>query len=221
MMPKKANLFLAAVLAVFFTTASAMADSGWYTGFNLGLNFQEDQQSIGPSRAVDLDFDTGLLISGQLGYKFPGSNFGRFRAEAELSHRENDVDEIVFNGAEQNGRGEEEVLAGLMNLYYDLNGLSDRIKPFVGVGIGFANIDAEVSYANAFIDDDDTTFAYQFVVGAEYLLSSRISVVGDARFFALDDPELTRFGGPAPVDFVDLNSEYDSFSASVGLRYNF
>ncbi len=220
-MPNTKQHLLAVVAVVFLTASNAAADSGWYTGINLGLNYQEDQQNLGPSRAVDLDFDTGLLFSGHLGYKFRGSEFGRFRAEAELSYRENDVDEIFFNGAEQNGRGEEEVLAGLVNLYYDFNLLSKRFKPFVGVGIGIANIEADVSYAAAFIDDDDTAFAYQLLIGGEYLLTREISLVGDARFFVLDDPELTRFGGPAPVDFVDLESEYDSFSLSVGLRYNF
>lgn len=202
--------------------SSAAAGNGWYTGVNLGLNFQKDQQSTGPSRVVDLDFDTGGFFSGQLGYKFRGTSLGRFRIEAELSHRRNDVDEIVFNGVERIGNGEEKVLAGLINLFYDINAKSKRLIPFVGAGIGLANIDADVAYSpGAFIDDDDTTFAYQFIVGAEYKLTKDFSLIGDARYFALDDPELTRFGGPAPAAFVDLDSEYDSFSASIGLRFNF
>jgi OOP family OmpA-OmpF porin len=218
---KKYLIFpLTAVL--FFIASSAMAGNGWYSGVNLGLNFQNDQESTGPNRVVDLNFDTGGFFAGQLGYKFRGTSFGRFRIEAELSYRQNDVDEIVFNGVERIGSGEEEVLTGLMNLFYDFNAKSKRFIPFVGAGIGLANIDADVAYSpNAFIDDDDTTFAYQFIAGAEYKLTKDLSLIGDARYFALDDPELTRFGGPAPAAFVELDSEYDSFSTTIGLRYNF
>ncbi len=219
-MPTKKYFILSVVTAMFFMAASARADSGWYAGLNAGLNFQFDQESTGPNRLVELDFDTGSLLAGQVGYKFRGDRTGRFRIEAELSYRENDVDEIVFNGVPRVGSGEEGVLAGLMNLFYDFN-LSKRFKPFVGAGLGFANIDADVSYAAAFIDDDDTTFAYQTIIGAEYRLTKEISLIGDARYFALADPELTRFGGPAPAAFVDLDSEYDSFAVSVGLRYSF
>lgn len=217
----KKHFILSVVTVMCFIASSVRADSGWYAGFNAGLNFQYDQESTGPNRVEDLDFDTGSLFAGQLGYRFSGTRVGRFRVEAELSHRENDVDQIVFNGIDRSGGGEEEVLAGLMNLFYDFNGISKRLKPFVGAGLGFANIDADVSYPGAFIDDDDTTLAYQAIAGVEYRLTKEISLIGDARYFALDDPELTRFGGPAPVDFVDLSSEYDSFTLSLGLRYNF
>ncbi len=221
-MPTKNHLVLVAVTMVLFSTTSAMADSGWYAGINTGLNFQYDQESTGPGRVVELDFDTGGLFGGQLGYKFRGTRMGRFRAEAELSYRKNDVDEIVFNGIDRIGSGEEEVLTGLMNLFYDINAHSKRFIPFVGAGIGLANIDADIAYSpGAFIDDDDTTFAYQFMAGAEYKLTKEFSLIGDARYFALDDPVLTRFGGPAPAAFVDLDSEYDSFSTTLGLRYNF
>jgi len=217
---KSLILFWSAV--IFFITSPAMAGSGWYSGFNIGLNLQRDQESTGPSRVVDLDFDTGKYFTGQLGYKFRGASLGRFRIEAELSYRENDVDNIVFNNVDRIGSGEESVLAGLMNLFFDINIRSKRMIPFVGVGLGLANVDANVTYSpGAFIDDSDTAFAYQFIAGAEYKLTTDFSLIGDARYFALDNPELTRFGGPAPAAFVDLDSEYDSFSASIGLRFNF
>ncbi|GJL80095.1 MAG: hypothetical protein NPINA01_30840 [Nitrospinaceae bacterium] len=216
------RLILPLTAILLFIASPTMAGSGWYSGFNLGLNFQFDQESTGPNRVVDLDFDTGGLFAGQLGYKFKGTSLGRFRIEAELSYRENDVDEIVFNGVERVGSGEESVLAGLMNLFYDINAHSKRFIPFVGVGIGLATIDADVAYSpGAFIDDDDTTFAYQFIAGAEYKLTNDFSLIGDLRYFALNDPVLTRFGGPAPAAFVNLDSEYDSFTMSLGLRYNF
>jgi opacity protein-like surface antigen len=221
-MPAKKYFILWITSVLLGISSTALAESKWYAGINGGLNFQGDQESTGPSRTLDLDFDLGSFFSGQVGYKFRGNRFGRFRAEAELSHRSNDVDNIVFNGVGRNGSGEQDVLAGLMNLFYDINAQSKRFIPFVGAGIGIATIDADVAYSpGAFIDDDDTTFAYQFILGAQYKLTKELSIVGDARYFALDSPELTRFGGPAPAAFVDLDSEYDSFSTTLGFRYDF
>ena len=101
--------------------------------------------------------------------------------------------------------------------------MHDKLVPFVGAGIGLAEIESEVSYnnGNARLNDSDTTLAYQAIIGAEYKLTEKVSFVGDARYFGLDDPELTRFGGPAPAQFTDLDSEYDSFTVSAGLRYSF
>jgi len=221
-MPTKKYLILWVIPIILFMASFAQADSGWYTGVQGGANFQKDQESTGPSRVLDLDFDTGGFVAGHLGYKFRGSRMGRFRAEAELSYRKNDVDDIVFNGVGRIGSGDQDVLAGLMNLFYDINAHSKRYIPFVGAGIGIANINADVAYTpGAFIDDDDTTFAYQFIAGAQYKITKKFSLVGDARYFALSNPELTRFGGPAPAAFVDLDSEYDSFTTSIGLRYDF
>jgi len=221
-MPIKNYLIPGMTLFMLCMASLALADGGWYTGVIGGTNFQWDQESTGPSRTLDLDFDTGGFVAGQFGYKFRGTKMGRFRAEAELSYRSNDVDDIVFNGVDRIGSGNQDVLAGLMNLFYDINAHSKRFIPFVGAGIGLANINADVAYSpGAFIDDDDTTFAYQFIVGAQYKLTKKLSIVGDARYFALASPELTRFGGPAPAAFVDLDSEYDSLTTSIGLRFNF
>lgn len=221
-MPIKKYLIFGMTPILLCISSLALADNDWYTEVHGGANFQWDQESTGPNRNLELDFDTGGFVSGQLGYKFRGNRMGRFRAEAELSYRKNDVDDIVFNGVDRVGSGDERVVAGLINLLYDINVQSKRFIPFVGAGIGLATIDADVAYSpGAFVDDDDTTFAYQFMIGAELKLTNEFSLIGDARYFALDSPELTRFGGPAPAAFVDLESEYDSFSTTLGLRFNF
>jgi len=221
-MPAKKHLILWVIPIVLFMTSSAQADSEWYTGIKGGANFQFDQESTGPNRELDLDFDTGGFVAGQFGYKFRANQLGRFRVEAEVSYRENNVDNIVFNGVDRIGTGDQDVLAGLMNLFFDFNEVSKNFKPFVGAGFGIATLDADIAYSpGASIDDDDTTWAYQAIVGAEFKLTEKISIVGDARYFALEDLELTRFGGPAPAAFVDLSSEYKSFTTSIGLRYDF
>jgi len=224
MTAKKIRILWVVSIVLFMTSSTSAdnGDSGWYTGIKGGANFLEDQKSTGPSRELDLDFDTGGFVAGQLGYKFRANQLGRFRAEAEVSYRVNDVDNIVFNGVDRIGTGDQDVLAGLMNLFFDFNGVSKNFKPFVGAGFGIATLNADIAYSpGAFIDDDDTTWAYQAIVGAEFNLTEKFSIVGDARYFALEDLELTRFGGPAPAAFVDLSSEYESFTTSIGLRYKF
>lgn len=204
-------------------TAVSAEDTGFYVGTNIGANFQQDQDSTSTGRNLDLSFDNGEFYAGQVGYKFAGNDFGRFRTEFELSYRENDVDDIVFNNNPQVGSGEQDVLAGLVNVYYDFTSVSKKFVPFVGLGLGVAELDSNVAYNGgaAFLNDSDTTLAYQAVIGGEYKLTEAVSLTGDARYFGLDDPDLTRFGGPPPAQFTSQDSEYDSFTISAGLRYNF
>ncbi len=221
----KYALLSTAVISLSAVSTVAIADDeGFYAGANIGFNFQQDQNSTGnPNRDLDLDFDNGGFYAGQIGYKFKENHIGRIRTEFELSYRENDVDDIVFNNNSVVGGGDQDVLAGLANVYYDFTSVHNKLTPFVGAGIGFANIDSNVSYnnGNATLNDDDNVFAYQAIIGADYKINDQLSIVSDARYFALEDPELTRFGGPPPAQFTDLDSEYDSFVISTGLRYNF
>jgi len=184
-------LSMAAASVIAFPLTASADDTGFYAGTNVGINLQQDQDSDGsPNRDLELDFDNGAFYSGQVGYKFNDYGPGRFRTEFELSYRDNDVDNITFNNNPQVGNGEQDVLAGLVNVYYDFTNVSEKFVPFVGVGVGFAEIDSSVSYnnGNATLNDSDTAFAYQAVIGTEYKLTDKISLVGDARYFALDNP---------------------------------
>lgn len=202
---------------------SAQADEGFYVSADIGYNFAEDQDSTGPSRNVEIEFDEDFFYTGAVGYSFADSEHGRPSIELEAAYRENDVDSLNFNNAVQSPVGDQSVFSVLVNGKWHFTQFSDAVIPFVGAGVGFAEIDSSVRYGPAAtINDDDTVFAYQLLAGVEVPITEQLSIVGTGRYFDLaQDPELTRFGGPAPVGNVELDSEYSSFGLSVGLKYAF
>ena len=225
MKPMKVLLLSSFILIGSLLSASqAMADSDWYLGLGAGANLAFDQRSTGPNRDVNIDFDTGPAFFGFVGYKFDEMGFGRFRAELEGSYRNNNVGSVTFNGNPFNdGRGKTEVWAGMANAYFDWTAFSREVTPYFGVGLGGATIDQRSAYgAIASIDDSDAALAYQLIGGLSYKATSRINVNLDIRYFALDEPDLVRFGGPPPlVDFVKLDSEYDALTIGMSFSYNF
>ena len=200
-----------------------MADSDWYLGLGAGANLAFDQNSTGPNRVVDIDFDTGPAFFGFVGYKFDDMGFGRFRAELEGSYRNNNVGTVTFNSTPfKDSRGKTEVWAGMANVYFDWTALSQEITPYFGMGLGGATIDQRSAYgAISSFADSDAALAYQFIGGLSYKATSEINVNLDIRYFALDNPDLVRFGGPGSLDFVKLDSEYDALTIGMSFSYNF
>ncbi len=209
--------------SLFAATSAQAAKEGIYVGADIGYNFADDQDSTGPSRNVDIEFEDDIFYTGSVGYAFAPGEYGQPAIELEAAYRENDVENLNFNGGVQSPVGDQSVFSVLVNGKWHFTQLSDDIIPFVGAGVGFANIDASVRYGPvANINDDDTVFAYQLLAGAAVPLNENLSIVGTARYFDLaEDPELNRFGGPAPVRNTLLDSEYSSFGLSVGLKYAF
>ncbi|MCZ6638180.1 MAG: outer membrane beta-barrel protein, partial [Alphaproteobacteria bacterium] len=134
---------LAAVALAATLSSAAIADSmatykGLYASGALGGNWLEDSDvhGLGPI-AVDLDFDTGYVGAIAVGY---GLGNG-LRIEGELAHRRNDIDQINVFGVGL-GSGDVKTTSLMLNLVYDIN-LKSKLVPYIGVGIGFANIDAD------------------------------------------------------------------------------
>lgn len=159
-------------------------------------------------------FEDGYGVGVALGMKLPS----RFRVEGELFWQENDIDSgrlgpvqlSVLGGL----NGDVGVLGGMLNGYYDF--LEGPLVPFIGLGVGYAQVDANVNLGDiSVIDDDDTVLAYQGILGVSYDFMPNLQGVLAYRYLSLDDPQFKdRAGGK-----VDM--EYDSQSIDVGLRYSF
>ena len=137
-----------------------------------------------------------------------------FRVEAEVSYRDNDLDEIT-NGGSAPIEGDITALAGMANVYFDFRpGKSWR--PYFGGGIGVANLDLDISSvagSPVSFSDTDTVFAYQVMAGVEYKITPQLALGAEYRYFATTDPDFD--------DTVTLESEYHSHNVLVRLRYYF
>lgn len=181
-------------------------DADWIFGSNFG--------PVPAGGNVISKFEDGYGVGVALGMKLPS----RFRVEGELLWQENDIDSgrlgpvqlSVLGGL----NGDVGVWGGMVNGYYDF--LEGPLVPFIGVGVGYTQVDAKVNLGDiSVIDDDDTVLAYQGILGVSYDFMPNLQGVLAYRYLSLDDPQFKDQAGGK----VDM--EYDSQSLDVGLRYSF
>lgn len=208
--------------AIFPVVAQAQSP-GWYGALSAGYNQATDSNFDTGLGKIDTEFDAGFGVSGAVGY-----DFGRFfmlggaRVEAEVAYRKNDVDGHSLSGTSLPGSdGDASSFAGMVNVLYDFHSGS-LITPYAGGGIGVANVtfnDFGVSGIPNVIDDDDTVFAYQAIVGASLELNARVDLTADYRYFATADPDFKTLSGSSFAQ--ESSADYSNHSVLVGLRYRF
>lgn len=148
--------------------------------------------AAGASTDVDTEYSDDWGYGLSFGYKFASP----LRLELEYRVGENDVED-------SDASLEVESLMG--NLWYDFRA-GERLRPYVGVGLGMANMDLGGS-------DDDVGIA-QVGAGVNYHLSPRLVLDAGYRYAVSEDLELKG-------DVSTLETEYESQSLLIGLRYNF
>ena len=182
---------MAAVAAALLPT-SVSADSyedtmkGLYFDLRAGGSFLSDADNEGFATGgitIESEFDTGFVVEGAVGWEHQSG----FRGELALGYQQYDVDTLSTLGSSVPGDGDVGALTFMLNGYYAFN--LDKFRPYVGVGVGGAHVSADIS-ALGFqaVDDSDTVFAYQGIVGLEYRLSDSVSLGARYAYFATQDP---------------------------------
>ena len=129
---KKCGFFLF-VLALVFAASYASAE-GLYVRGSIGASSVNDSTvTVQGLDSAEIEFDTGLLLGGAIGSDL-GNNV---RVEGEVAYSTADVDKV-------DGNDESDLdidgLSFLVNCYYDIKSDSP-VTPFIGAGIGFANLE--------------------------------------------------------------------------------
>lgn len=185
---------------------------GVYVELRGGATFLSDSDlSATGFSNTELEFETGFVIDGAVGY----AHMSGFRGEFAVGYRENDFDDIsgTVGGLPFAGsvNGDIKAASFMGNVYYDIKlGAQDseisNLVPFIGAGIGAAYIEVDGDLG----DNDDTVFAYQGIAGLAYRLTPNVSLTTTYVYFATTDPE---FGG--------TDAEYETHNIMAGLRYSF
>ena len=129
------------------------------------------------------------------------------RVEAELGYRQNDFDELKgFGFGNVDIDGDISALSLMGNIYYDFT-TDGGFYPFIGVGLGFANVEADIDNGGS---EDETELAYQVILGGSFTTSAGFSIDLQYRYFGVDDPE-----------FDGLEVEYRTHNLMIGLRQSF
>ena len=223
---KGVKLFLALAFITFMVlpvTAMAEDSTGnkMYVGFNLGMSMPVDSDGsyrdfyngygykVSTTVEADSGFATGMVI---------GRSFNNFRLEGELAYQKNDINSYTENGVtfddgdyypigDKYSVSDADITskALLVNGYYDFKN-SSNFTPFVGVGVGFA--DVELSYYGE--SESDTVPAAQVSIGANFAFTEKVSLDLKYRYFVTKD-----------LDFDGETQEYSSNNVYTGIRYSF
>ena len=208
------SLILAAAAALAFgfagTATAQPAWPAWYIGLHGSLDFVGKEKADTTLGNAKIDNDTGFGVGGALGYRLPFGMgpWNAFRVEAEYHHEEADHNNISYAGNTFNLDGKSKVDAAMANLYYDFATGLGSLKPYIGGGVGYANVDAGQA--------DDDVFAYQGMVGLGYApetLPFTEFTLG-YRYFGTSDPKFN-------VSGLNVKSSYDSHNIELGAKFNF
>lgn len=205
-----AKIFFAVLTVAAMLPGVAAAQSlsnSIYGELRGGASFLTDSElDAGGGAKADLEFDTGWLVEGAVGYAHESG----FRGEVALGYRRNNNDELEGFG-EQDGHFS--AFNTMANAYYDINlgkmgaeGFAANITPFIGGGIGFAVLELDDGDA----DDTSTQFAYQGVAGVSYAFTPNWSASVRYAYF-----------GTTEGSFDSIDADYNSHNAIAGIRYNF
>lgn len=215
------KFFLAASVAALSSSASLATElkgGNYYVGAGLGYNIPETQNlDHSGGGSVDIEFDENISYSLQAGYKLPKSPQGRFRIEGELGYRQGDASKVSAAGTSTTPTGDQSVLSGMVNGYYDFTNVHKNITPYIGAGVGIAQVKMnDLRNNGAIIDGDSTNFAWQVMAGADFPVAPNTSLYVDGRYFQVVNNTFTETGLAG-----EYESDYSAFTASTGIKYDF
>lgn len=155
------------------------------------------------SASGTIDYDTGWALGAAVGYEITPS----FAAELEYAYRRADLKNDVSGDTNSNAV----MLNGIYN--FGSMGATGAWQPYVGAGLGWANIDVSTDDFGSFTRND--AFAYQLIGGVSYAVSPQLSLLGELRWFGTDNRKAS-----GPND-ARLDVEYNTVDVLVGASYNF
>ena len=230
---KKILSTVLAAAALLFTPSNASAQDcccetleGAYVGLLGGVSWANDLftvDSSSPGEFFESEFDTGWNIAGFIGYRCCNG----IRVEFEAGYRELDLDKLSqYNGSMVNSitsfsKSDFSLTHFMANFLFECSYQACGCcwRPYFGFGIGGALVDMNISTTSVSdsIDDDDTVFAYQLIVGLAYPINECMDLAVEYRFFGYDEIEIKDTTGA-----IDSSLDYGSIhNIVVSVKYIF
>lgn len=219
---RRSCLTAVALVAVSAAPALAANPAGWYVSGQAGANWQEDSSNTG-AMTFHSETDPGFSLLGSVG-RYLGNGF---RVEGEVGYRQADLSKMSIRNdggvggldgvTTNNVSGNSNIVSFMGNGFYDFTLPNTKLTPYIGGGIGFADVTADGWHANnvRLIDDSDVVFAYQAGAGVSYPLTPVTDAFLDYRYFATQNPTFQASNGGQVTSQIATNT------ISVGLRYKF
>jgi opacity protein-like surface antigen len=156
--------------------------NGFYLGGYVGGNYINKTKMYDPNlnRNVDLRWNTGLIVTGSVGYEFCNC----MRIEEEFGYHYNAAKGPHHQCFEEHPRaGHYQVYAAMTNIFFEFCRLPCIFaKPYVGVGVGYAYNRIKNENVLAF-NGHNSTLAWQGLAGISYPFGPRYDFTCDFRYF--------------------------------------
>ena len=194
--------------------AQGWMDSTWYIkGFGGATFPQDDDFQVndrlgGGSFDSGLSYDTGYILGFAAGVDITPN----VAVELEYAYRNADAD-LTDGGPSATTESN----AFMVNALYNFTplGATGQWQPYVGGGLGAADLNIEdFSFDIGGDTDSDYNFAYQVIGGVGYAVNPNVSIIGEVRFFGINDQELEN------NDF-SFKSTYHTMDLLFGATYSF
>lgn len=154
----------------------------------------------------DISYTPGFSLSGLVGHEF---GMG-LRIEGEINYKNTDVDKLKLAGMTRDLNSDFRSIGMMANAYYDFL-VSRNFNPYVGVGLGFANVNmssADVNGSRIWNSDNATAFAYQVGFGGSIMINRSAAFDLGYRYYGTSDYK---------IDQSTMN--FNSHNILLGLKY--
>jgi len=207
----KSTIFSAT--AAFALLAGAAAAQDNYVSGQIGLRAVEDIEGSLSGGTIDLELDNALYFSGALGRKF-----GQWRFEAEIASRGGSFNALTINGVDVGATGNGLSAASLMaNAIFDFRP-EQQWTPYVGAGLGVAQVSANFAGVGGAIDGEETALALQIIGGISYDVTETATIFMDLRYFRVQETDYTLI---APLGTSPASLQFDGYTLGIGLSFSF
>lgn len=139
---------------------------------NFGMTIIDDQLNT-----WQLNSDKSVAIGLGVGYKFSISNDWYMKTELELSHSNSNI--AYVNGMFENKLDDSSRMKANQvwaSVYIQNDTYFESVNPFIGIGIGTAQLDTQFSTSQSTINDKDWQKGYQVVLGLELETEQNYSI---------------------------------------------
>lgn len=179
---------------VLLITAQAWAQArpqSMYLSGNIGFGVRPDADISGTT--FPFENDPALVVNGAIGVELNPL----IRVEGEIGFH--------YNTAVQGGTGIDwtfRTVSFMGNGYFDIP-TNSPLKPYVGIGLGFANVQLEGDNFGLTASDSDLVGALQLMAGVGFDISPRATLTFGYRYFTTTDPNFNSgFGGAFDTEFI-------------------
>lgn len=222
---RSSTLLLAPLWCASLLPAAALAQAepkGFYATVygqysRIGASSFTESGALGAGAGLRAEFGGGLGLGGDFGWRYGNG----WAAEVEWNYRSHPLDSLRQGAAALARDGDFASNILLVNGLRRFPG--GAWTPYLGAGIGWVQeIDIDLAPAAGGAErgySAGSKFAVQLIAGAEYALTSRWSLAGDARWMRVGSVRLNNEEGNPGGSASPLN--YKPLSVQLGLRYRF